>query len=136
VRTRRCGSKIAFCASPPPPPPDLPHLAQVEEYSDLVFDLLDKGAHMYFCGLKGMMPGIQQMLERVAKAKGLNFEEYIEKLKHSGWPRGVRLCAGGLALARTLHTWGPSCSPPASPRRTFPFPSARLADNQWHVEVY
>ena len=24
-----------------------------------VFDMLDKGAHIYFCGLKGMMPGIQ-----------------------------------------------------------------------------
>ncbi len=32
-------------------------MAQVEEYSDEVFDLLDNGAHIYFCGLKGMMPG-------------------------------------------------------------------------------
>jgi len=32
---------------------------KVEEYSDEVFDALDKGAHIYFCGLKGMMPGIQ-----------------------------------------------------------------------------
>lgn len=31
----------------------------MEEYSDEVFDLLDNGAHIYFCGLKGMMPGIQ-----------------------------------------------------------------------------
>ena len=31
--------------------------AQVEEYADEVFDLLDNGAHIYFCGLKGMMPG-------------------------------------------------------------------------------
>jgi ferredoxin--NADP+ reductase len=30
-----------------------------------------------------MMPGITSMLERVAKAKGLNFEEFAEKLKHS-----------------------------------------------------
>merc|ERR1712205_157144 len=30
---------------------------KVEEYADEVFDALDKGAHMYFCGLKGMMPG-------------------------------------------------------------------------------
>ena len=43
---------------------------QVEEYSDEVFDLLDNGAHIYFCGLKGMMPGIQDMLERVAGEKG------------------------------------------------------------------
>jgi ferredoxin--NADP+ reductase len=55
---------------------------KVEEYADLVFDLLDGGAHIYFCGLKGMMPGIQSMLERVAKAKGINFEEFVEKLKH------------------------------------------------------
>lgn len=30
---------------------------KVEEYADEVFDLLDNGAHIYFCGLKGMMPG-------------------------------------------------------------------------------
>ena len=43
---------------------------QVEEYSDEVFDLLNNGAHIFFCGLKGMMPGIQVMLERVATEKG------------------------------------------------------------------
>jgi len=59
---------------PPKPTPTPPHQ---------VFDLLDKGAHIYFCGLKGMMPGIQSMLERVAKEKGLNFEEFVEKLKHN-----------------------------------------------------
>ena len=30
---------------------------KIEEYADEVFDLLNKGAHIYFCGLKGMMPG-------------------------------------------------------------------------------
>ncbi len=30
---------------------------KMEEYADEVFDLLDNGAHIYFCGLKGMMPG-------------------------------------------------------------------------------
>ncbi|KIZ06612.1 ferredoxin--NADP+ reductase [Monoraphidium neglectum] len=55
---------------------------KVEEYADIIFKLLDEGAHIYFCGLKGMMPGITSMLERVAKAKGLNFEEFAEKLKH------------------------------------------------------
>jgi hypothetical protein len=29
----------------------------------------DNGAHIFFCGLKGMMPGIQEMLERVAKVR-------------------------------------------------------------------
>jgi len=57
---------------------------KVEEYADEVFSLLDDGAHMYFCGLKGMMPGIQDMLKRVAEAKGLNFEEWVEGLKHKG----------------------------------------------------
>merc|ERR1712100_702844 len=35
---------------------------KVKEYADEVFDRMDKGAHIYFCGLKGMMPGITEML--------------------------------------------------------------------------
>jgi ferredoxin--NADP+ reductase len=59
---------------------------KVEEYADEVFDLLNSGAHMYFCGLKGMMPGILDMLKRVAGNKGINFEEFVEQLKHeSRW---------------------------------------------------
>lgn len=68
------------------PPPSLvlaPPQDKIEEYADEVFDLLNNGAHMYFCGLKGMMPGIQEMLERVAKEKGINYEEFVEKLKHN-----------------------------------------------------
>ena len=57
---------------------------KVEEYKDQVFDLMNNGAHMYFCGLKGMMPGILDMLEAVCKEKGLNFEEWLENLKHKG----------------------------------------------------
>jgi ferredoxin--NADP+ reductase len=52
---------------------------KVEEYSDEVFDRMEKGAHMYFCGLKGMMPGILEMLEGVAKSKGI---VWADKLKH------------------------------------------------------
>merc|ERR1719252_302797 len=44
---------------------------KVKEYADEVFDRMDKGAHIYFCGLKGMMPGITEMLEGVSKSKGL-----------------------------------------------------------------
>jgi len=54
---------------------------RVEEYADQVFDLLSNGAHIYFCGLKGMMPGIQDMLERVAKEKGIDWDEYFKGLK-------------------------------------------------------
>jgi ferredoxin--NADP+ reductase len=41
----------------------------VEEYSDEVFDLLNNGGHMYFCGLKGMMPGIQVRLRACVGAE-------------------------------------------------------------------
>merc|ERR1719324_381396 len=57
---------------------------KIEEYSDEIFELLDGGAHIYFCGLKGMMPGIQDMLERVAEKKSLDYDEYIKGLKKSG----------------------------------------------------
>ena len=50
---------------------------KVEEYKDQVFDLMNNGAHMYFCGLKGMMPGILEMLEGVCKEKGINYEEWV-----------------------------------------------------------
>ncbi|KAL3155179.1 hypothetical protein ABBQ32_013119 [Trebouxia sp. C0010 RCD-2024] len=57
---------------------------KVEEYADEVFDLLDNGAHIYFCGLKGMMPGIQEMLERVSGEKGMVWEDFFGKLKKNG----------------------------------------------------
>jgi len=57
---------------------------KVEEYADEVFDRLNKGAHIYFCGLKGMMPGIEEMLERVAGSKGLDYAEWIGGLKKNG----------------------------------------------------
>merc|ERR550514_2599391 len=57
---------------------------KVEEYADEIFDRLEKGAHMYFCGLKGMMPGINAMLAGVCESKGLNYEEFIKGLKKNG----------------------------------------------------
>ena len=54
---------------------------KVEEYADEIFKKLDDGAHIYFCGLKGMMPGIQEMLEVVAKSKGLVYEDWLKGLK-------------------------------------------------------
>ena len=56
---------------------------KVEEYADEIFDKLDNGAHIYFCGLKGMMPGIQDMLKTVAESKGLNYDEWLKGLKKS-----------------------------------------------------
>ena len=54
---------------------------KVEEYADEVFNKLESGAHIYFCGLKGMMPGIQDMLKGVAEKKGLNYDEWLKGLK-------------------------------------------------------
>merc|ERR1712054_87136 len=55
-----------------------------EEYADEIFTKLDNGAHIYFCGLKGMMPGIQDMLAEVCKSKGLDYDEFIKGLKSKG----------------------------------------------------
>jgi len=55
---------------------------KMEEYADEIFGLLDGGAHIYFCGLKGMMPGIQDMLKSVATSKSINYDEWVEGLKH------------------------------------------------------
>jgi len=57
---------------------------KVAEYADEIFTRMDNGAHMYFCGLKGMMPGIQNMLEAVSKEKGLVFEEKLKEWKKAG----------------------------------------------------
>merc|ERR1711988_1655166 len=57
---------------------------KIEEYKEQVFDLMDNGAHMYFCGLKGMMPGIQDMLKGVCESKGLDYDEFIKGLKKNG----------------------------------------------------
>lgn len=58
--------------------------SKVEEYGDEVFDKLKNGAHIYFCGLKGMMPGILNMLEKVAKKNKLNWETFLKELKKAG----------------------------------------------------
>lgn len=54
---------------------------KVEEYSDEIFTRLDNGAHIYFCGLKGMMPGIQDMLKEVCTSKDIEYDEWLKGLK-------------------------------------------------------
>merc|ERR1712178_378685 len=54
---------------------------KVEEYSDEIFEKLSNGAHIYFCGLKGMMPGIQDMLKGVAEKKGIDYDDWLKGLK-------------------------------------------------------
>jgi ferredoxin--NADP+ reductase len=57
---------------------------KVAEYADEVFTRMDNGAHMYFCGLKGMMPGILDMLEGVSKEKGITWEDKLKEWKKAG----------------------------------------------------
>lgn len=54
---------------------------KVEEYADEIFEKLDNGAHIYFCGLKGMMPGIQDMLKDVCASKKVDYDEWLKGLK-------------------------------------------------------
>merc|ERR1712176_267898 len=57
---------------------------KMEEYADQIFDLLEEGAILYVCGLKGMMPGINDMLEKVATSKGKDWSEMQKDLKKKG----------------------------------------------------
>jgi ferredoxin--NADP+ reductase len=57
---------------------------KVEEYADEVFERMEKGAHIYFCGLKGMMPGILEMLEGVAASKKKVWAEVLKEWKENG----------------------------------------------------
>ena len=57
---------------------------KVEEYADDIFNRLSNGAHIYFCGLKGMMPGIQDMLKEVCRKKGLTYDDFVADLKKKG----------------------------------------------------
>jgi len=54
---------------------------KVEEYADEVFNKMNNGAIMYFCGLKGMMPGIDDMFKAVCDKKGIDYKEWVGGLK-------------------------------------------------------
>jgi ferredoxin--NADP+ reductase len=51
------------------------------EQAEDLFRRLDSGAVIYFCGLKGMMPGILEALERVANLRGINWSAKLDELK-------------------------------------------------------
>ena len=57
---------------------------RLAENGEELFERMDNGAHMYFCGLKGMMPGITEMLEGVAQKKGLSWEDKLTQWKKAG----------------------------------------------------
>ncbi|CAJ1936853.1 unnamed protein product [Cylindrotheca closterium] len=51
------------------------------ERADDLMERLDNGAHIFFCGLKGMMPGILEALEQVAISKGLDWSTKLKEYK-------------------------------------------------------
>merc|ERR1712006_5944 len=67
---------------------------KVAEYSDEIFTRMDNGAHMYFCGLKGMMPGITTMLEGVSRRRALSGRTSSRsgRRRASGTSRSIRAC--------------------------------------------
>lgn len=51
----------------------------------VVLQRLNQGAHIYFCGLKGMMPGILDAFEQVvSQDHGLDWNSYLSQLKKNG----------------------------------------------------
>jgi ferredoxin--NADP+ reductase len=51
---------------------------------DEVFDRLQRGAHMYCCGLKGMMAGVMGVLEAVCQVRGLVWADTLREWKAAG----------------------------------------------------
>ncbi|EOA17948.1 hypothetical protein CARUB_v10006366mg [Capsella rubella] len=59
---------------------------KIEECNDEIFKPLDNGAHVYFCGIIGMMPGIQDTLKRVAEERGKSWDLKLSQLrKNKKW---------------------------------------------------
>ena len=48
------------------------------------FNYLDAGTHVYFCGLKGMMPPVLNALEAVVEDLGVVWREKLKALKAKG----------------------------------------------------
>eukprot|EP00934_Nitzschia_sp_Nitz4_P003701 Nitzschia sp. Nitz4//scaffold216_size36101//27008//28225//NITZ4_007784-RA/size36101-processed-gene-0.36-mRNA-1//1//CDS//3329542203//3691//frame0 len=55
----------------------------LSEQADVLFAKLQAGANIYFCGLKGMMPGILESLEKVATEKGLDWSKTLSHYKNN-----------------------------------------------------
>lgn len=53
----------------------------IVENADEIFQRLNNGANMYFCGLKGMMPSILDALQEVASERGVDWDQMLKQLK-------------------------------------------------------
>ena len=56
----------------------------MQQNAEELFQRIDAGAVVYFCGLKGMMPPILDTLEQVAVSKGIDWSAKMKELKANG----------------------------------------------------
>ncbi len=78
---------------------------KLEEYADEVFAPLDQGGHIYFCGLKGMMPLM------VSPSSG---QIYIKK-ERASMSSFLRTCSPSSVPLSLTHTRTRSLSPSLPP---------------------
>merc|ERR1719387_2211710 len=57
---------------------------KVKENGKEIFDRMEGGAHLYMCGLKGMLPGVSEAMEEIAKSQGKDWDETLKKWKKDG----------------------------------------------------
>lgn len=58
---------------------------RMKEYAQELWDLMQKdNTYVYMCGLKGMEVGIQEALEGVAKENGVEWPDFVKKMKKEG----------------------------------------------------
>ena len=57
---------------------------KIAQHGRELFDQLDAGAHVYFCGLKGMMPTVLDALEAGAEDRGVVWSKKLKALKEKG----------------------------------------------------
>jgi len=55
----------------------------LKQKSEELFEKLEDGAVIYFCGLKGMMPGILGCLEEIATSKGIDWASTLKKYQQN-----------------------------------------------------
>ncbi|GMH78581.1 hypothetical protein TL16_g07858, partial [Triparma laevis f. inornata] len=56
----------------------------IKEDGEKLFNMIEDNAVIYFCGLKGMMPGVLEAFEGICEEKGLVFKEKMEEWKKMG----------------------------------------------------
>jgi len=57
---------------------------RLRQHADEIFTRLAGGAHIYFCGLRGMMPGILGMFEAVCEKNGVVWADVLKGWKEKG----------------------------------------------------